>query len=48
MCTRTTVGCPRARNTGIRLANGEWIALLDADDVWHPEKTEVQLRAARP
>ena len=41
-------GLSAARNTGVGLANGEWIALLDADDLWHPEKTEVQLRAASP
>ena len=41
-------GCPAApRNYGVRAARGEWIALLDSDDVWHPQKLEFQLRKLR-
>lgn len=36
-------GLPGARNTGINAAQGEFIALLDADDAWVPTKLEQQM-----
>jgi glycosyltransferase involved in cell wall biosynthesis len=41
------LGVAHARNTGIRAAAGEWVALLDDDDLWSPDKLREQLRSAR-
>ena len=43
-------GLSAARNRGIKETNAELIALLDADDRWHPDKIrrEVAVLAARP
>lgn len=39
-------GPAAARNAGWREATTEWVAFLDADDTWEPEKLERQLEAA--
>jgi glycosyltransferase involved in cell wall biosynthesis len=36
-------GEPAARNTGIRRASGDFIAFLDADDLWLPNKLRLQM-----
>jgi GT2 family glycosyltransferase len=39
-------GAAAARNFGGSLAEGNWIAFCDQDDIWHPAKLEKQLRLA--
>lgn len=45
-------GLPYARNQGILRSTSEFIAFVDSDDIWTPEKLEVQIatteRAAQP
>lgn len=41
---KENIGVSKTRNRGIQEAVGDWIAFLDSDDVWEPEKLERQLK----
>ena len=43
MKNETNGGAAVSRNRALREAKGKWIAFLDSDDQWHPEKLEKQI-----
>ena len=46
MRTEKNFGRPAGpRNWAVREAKGDWIAFIDADDIWHPQKLELQMQA---
>lgn len=42
---QTQNGVSKARNVGIEAATGDWIAFLDSDDSWLPDKLQQQIDA---
>ena len=45
LISQVNQGVSAARNAGIEKSTGDWIALLDSDDIWFPEKIEKQVNA---
>ncbi|MFO0745543.1 MAG: glycosyltransferase family A protein [Myxococcota bacterium] len=43
--TQPASGIGAARNAGVRASDGDWLAFLDADDLWEPDKLALQVTA---
>ena len=40
---KKNLGAGKSRNKAVKIAKGSFIAFLDADDIWHPNKLKVQI-----
>ncbi|HTM76455.1 MAG TPA: glycosyltransferase, partial [Devosia sp.] len=47
LCAEANGGPARCRNLGLDAARGQWIAIVDSDDIIHPERFERLLAAAQ-
>ena len=47
ICNSGNVGVSQTRLNGLKEATGDWIAVLDSDDAWLPEKLEKQMKLQR-
>lgn len=47
ICNPENIGVAKTRNRGLELSKGSFVALMDSDDMWRPEKLEKQLELAK-